>query len=189
MVRSLLAFTLLGLGAVNALPAQQLEDRQTTGGIIGGGISSGGLVPPTSPTFCDFAKPLEEQKGCVTLGGPGIIGGGTITPPKAKRTADEAEAFLRHAKRQITIGKDCDLATVQLILDAVQDIKNPAVRKIVLEELFNSFIAPNIRKCISGTITSDSGVSIGEITPQPTVPGGSIVPEKPSSGGSIYPSP
>jgi len=191
MVRSLLAFSLLGLGAVNALP-------QIIGG---GGVSSGSMTPSTgNPEFCDFSKPLEEQAGCSTIGGPGIIQGGALLPPKmAKREAGEAEAFMRHAKRQISIGNDCDLGTVQALLAAIQDIKNPVVRDVVLQQLLDGYIYPNIKKCIGGS--SGGTVEGGKIVPQPTVPGGSIVPgstvtipggslvpETPVSGGSIVPS-
>jgi len=190
MVRSILTFALIGLGAVNALPQ-----------IIGGPISGGSMSPSTgSPTYCDNEKPLAEQEGCSTLSGPGYVQGGGFIPPKmAKRSADEAEAFLRHAKRQISIGKDCDLGTVQALLAAIQDIKNPYVRDVVLQQLLDGYIYPNIKKCIG----SSGGGTIegGQLVPQPTVPGGSLkpgstvtvpggalVPETPSSGGSMVPS-
>ncbi|KAK0746821.1 hypothetical protein B0T18DRAFT_429714 [Schizothecium vesticola] len=192
MVRSILTFALIGLGAVNALP-------QIIGG---GGISSGSMTPSTgNPTYCDYDKPLAEQEGCSTLSGPGSVEGGGFAPPKmAKRSADEAEAFMRHAKRQISIGKDCDLGTVQALLSAIQDIKNPYVRDVVLQQLLDGYIYPNIKKCI-GSSSGGGTVEGGQLVPQPTVPGGSLkpgstvtvpggslVPETPVSGGSLVPS-
>ncbi|KAK1831900.1 hypothetical protein QBC39DRAFT_406292 [Podospora conica] len=190
MVRSIFTFALVGLSAVNALPQ-----------IIGGGVISGGSMTPStgSPTFCDFEKPLDEQAGCSTIGGPGAISGGGLVPPKmAKRAADEAESFMRHAKRQISIGKDCDLGTVQALLSAIQDIKNPVVRDVVLQQLLDGYIYPNIKKCI-GSGSGGGTIEGGQLVPQPTipggslkpgstVPGGSLVPETPVSGGSMVPS-
>ena len=179
MVRSIFTLALVGLSAVNALPQ-----------MIGGGTVSGGSMTPSTgnPTFCDFEKPLAEQAGCQTIGGPGAIQGGTFVPPKmAKRSAAEAESFLRHAKRQISIGKDCDLGTVQALLSAIQDIKNPVVRDVVLQQLLDGYIYPNIKKCI-GNGSGGGTVEGGQIVPQPTIPGGSIKPDTPVSGGSMVPS-
>lgn len=191
MVRSILTLALASLGAVNALP-------QIIGG---GGISSGGMTPSTGTTFCDYGKPLAEQPGCATLSGPGTVQGGGFVPPKmSKREADEAEAFLRHAKRQISIGKDCDLSTVQALLAAIQDVKSGFIRDILLQQLLDNYIYPNIKKCI-GSASGGGTVEGGQIVPQPTVPGGSLnpgstvtvpggslVPETPVSGGSMVPS-
>lgn len=191
MVRSILTFALLGLGAVNALPQM----------IGGGGISSGSMEPSTGSNFCDYDKPLEEQAGCTTIGGPGSIQGGGFMPPKmSKRDADEAEAFMRHAKRQISIGKDCDLNAIQALLAGIQDLKSDFVRDIILQQLLDGYIYPNIKKCI-GSSSGGGTVEGGQIVPQPTVPGGtlkpgstvtvpggSLEPETPVSGGSMVPS-
>jgi hypothetical protein len=192
MVRSILTFALIGLGAVNALP-------QIIGG---GGISSGSMTPSTGDTtYCDYDKPLAEQEGCSTLSGPGSIQGGGFAPPKmSKRETDEAEAFMRRAKRQISIGKDCDLNTVQEVLSFIQGIDNSHLRDVVLQQLLEGYIYPNLKKCV-GSSSSRGTVEGGQLVPQPTVPGGSLkpgstvtvpggalVPETPVSGGSMVPS-
>jgi hypothetical protein len=192
MVRSILTFALIGLGAVNALPQM----------IGGGGISSGSMTPSTGDTtYCDYDKPLAEQEGCSTLSGPGSIQGGGFAPPKmSKREADEAEALMRHVKRQITIGKGCDINTVQVVLSLIQDIESSDIRELFLNQLLEGYIYPNLKKCI-GSGSGGGTVEGGQIVPQPTVPGGSLkpgstvtvpggalVPETPVSGGSMVPS-
>ncbi|KXX76774.1 hypothetical protein MMYC01_206032 [Madurella mycetomatis] len=99
MVGSTFALSLIGLGAVQALPAgKQVEERQ--GGIIigdGTGVFiPGGGDNPLPP--CLVGTPINEQPPCLL---PPITGG--LEPPGNPADEDAGGAKVR-VKRQITIG-------------------------------------------------------------------------------------
>ena len=94
MVASVLALSLLGLSAVNALPAQPVEERQTW--TIGGGGSSfggGGLRE------CTPGVPDKEQGPCLMA----PITGGLNPPPKTlpKQRRDQAQETLKRLQQDL----------------------------------------------------------------------------------------
>ena len=106
MVASAFALSLIGLGAVQALPStKQVEERQVW---IGDG--NGGIILPGDgelPT-CQTDIPLQGQPPCLLIP---IIGG--LNPGKTKREVQERQVWIGDGSGGITLPGDGELPTCQ----------------------------------------------------------------------------
>lgn len=143
MVRSVLALSLLGLSAVNALPAQPVEERQTW--IIG---------PPSEPSFGVPARPCDAENPGACFFPP--VTGGLNPSPKSKRDTisfgpiESSGPSLQCSQAQI----------VQQILRPLLAKENP--NKYELDSIIR--FTDILRTC--GFSISDDGATLTKLTPR-----------------------
>jgi len=177
MVTSILAISLLGLGAVQALPAN-LQDRQSFS--IAPPTSGGAISPGPA---CDPNVPPEQQGACLYTPVTG-----EMKPSPKKRAAhlnrrDQEFGLYCDLLYGLKARKEGDLRVAKTLREVQSLIEELATIRALLNYCPDG-------EPTSGTITPVPVISGGPLVPNPTYPGGAINPVPTgNSGGKIQPVP